>query len=397
MSSGGLHSGAGDTELEFSQYARDLTFANDTRNDVSDAVIEVEDLVVRYDSVAAVKGVSFSVQRGEHLTLLGPSGCGKTTILRAIAGLETPYGGEIRINGKVVYSAARRINVPTEKRNLSMVFQTYAIWPHMTVSQNVAYGLKVRGEPKTECSKKTEAALGLVRMTEFAHRSATELSGGQQQRVALARALAVSPSVLLLDEPLSNLDARLRVAMRLEIQALQKQIGVSSVYVTHDQEEAFVISDRIIVMNGGTIVQTGTPIQIYDQPYNAFVADFVGAANLIGGVVRHDLGGADTVVLETAGGQLVHGVNPGHTLAHSGSVAIRTVYLQLARDASPSEPNRWTARVKQRAFLGDAIEYILDWHGRDLVARRPVGDVFAENEEVHITVEPSRCVLLAGE
>jgi iron(III) transport system ATP-binding protein len=203
--------------------------------------------------------------------------------------------------------------------------------------------------------------------------------------------------VLLLDEPLSNLDARLRVAMRLEIQALQKQIGVSSVYVTHDQEEAFVISDRIIVMNGGTIVQTGTPIQIYDQPYNAFVADFVGAANLIGGVVRHDLGGADTVVLETAGGQLVHGVNPGHTLAHSGSVAIRTVYLQLARDASPSEPNRWTARVKQRAFLGDAIEYILDWHGRDLVARRPVGDVFAENEEVHITVEPSRCVLLAGE
>jgi len=365
--------------------------------DCSDDCIEVEDLVVRYGETTAVDGVSFAVRRGEHLTLLGPSGCGKTTTLRAVAGLETPCAGEIRINGKPVYSAAKKINVPTEKRNLSMVFQSYAIWPHMNVSENVAYGLKVRGECKADCEKKTRAVLDLVRMGDFADRSAAKLSGGQQQRVALARALIVSPSVLLLDEPLSNLDARLRAAMRLEMQALQKQIGVTSIYVTHDQEEALVISDRIIVMSGGKIVQNGTPAQIYDEPRNAFVADFVGAANLVRGTMRRDLAEGGLQAIETAGGQIIHGVNPGHTLGETATVAVRAVYFQLSRDPWPEKANNWTARVGQRAFLGDAVEYILEWDGRELVARRPVGEIFNEKELVHVRAEPKRCVFLEQE
>jgi len=248
--------------------------------------IEVEDLVVRYGTVTAIDGISFEVRRGEHMTLLGPSGCGKTTTLRALAGLETPTGGEIRIDGRPVFSSRQGINVPAEQRRLPMVFQSYAIWPHMTVFDNVAYGLRLRRLPRPEVNERVSAALDLVRLADFAKRSAADLSGGQQQRVALARCLAVSPAVLLLDEPLSNLDARLRAAMRLEIQALQRQIGLTSVYVTHDQEEALVISDRIIVMNAGRIEQIGTAFEIYDTPRNAFVADFVGAANLISGVVR---------------------------------------------------------------------------------------------------------------
>ncbi|HEX2171334.1 MAG TPA: ABC transporter ATP-binding protein, partial [Dehalococcoidia bacterium] len=223
-----------------------------------DTHIEVENLVVKYGDVTAVNGVSFAIRRGEHLTLLGPSGCGKTTTLRAIAGLEQPASGEILIDGKPVYSSSRHVNVPTEKRGLSMVFQSYAIWPHMTVFDNVAYGLRVRRLPKKEIEEKVHWALGLVRMNDFARRSAAKLSGGQQQRVALARSFAFSPSVLLFDEPLSNLDAKLRAEMRLEIKDLQQQIGITSVYVTHDQEEALAISDRVIVMNVGIIEQIGT-------------------------------------------------------------------------------------------------------------------------------------------
>ena len=363
----------------------------------SEDCIEVEDLVVRYGDTTAVDGVSFAVRRGEHLTLLGPSGCGKTTTLRAIAGLETPSAGEIRINGKPVYSSMKKINVPTEKRNLSMVFQSYAIWPHMNVSQNVAYGLKVRGDCKDDCEEKTRAVLNLVRMGDFADRSASKLSGGQQQRVALARALVVSPSVLLLDEPLSNLDARLRSAMRLEMQALQKQLGLTSIYVTHDQEEALVISDRIIVMSSGKIVQNGTPAQIFEEPRNAFVADFVGAANLIRGAVRRDLAESGTLALETAGQQLVYGVNPGRTIGEQGTVAVRAVFLQLSHAPWPESLNNWTARVKQRAFLGDSVEYILDWDGRELVARRPVSELFDEKEFVYVRAEPRRCVFLEHE
>src|ERR1041384_7538001 len=210
--------------------------------------IEVESLEVNFGAVPAVRGVSFTVLHGEQLTLLGPSGCGKTTTLRAIAGLEKPAAGEIRLDGTAVYSSAQGINVPAEKRGLSMVFQSYAIWPHMSVFDNVAYGLRVRRVPAREIDTRVREALALVQMAGFERRPASQLSGGQQQRVALARACVFSPQVLLFDEPLSNLDAKLRADMRIELRELQHRLGITSVYVTHDLEEALAMSDRIVVM-----------------------------------------------------------------------------------------------------------------------------------------------------
>ena len=248
--------------------------------------IEVADLVVRYGDVTAVDNVSFDIAPGEMVTLLGPSGCGKTTTLRAVAGLETPSGGTIRLNGETVYSANERRAVPAEKRGVSMVFQSYAIWPHMTVFENVAYGLRVRKLPQAEVRQNVQRVLEMVQMQDFADRPASKLSGGQQQRVAVARAIAFSPSVLLFDEPLSNLDAKLRAEMRVELRELQRRLDITSLYVTHDQEEALAISDRVIVMNGGRIEQIGTPEDIYNRPRTRFAADFVGSANLIAGKVR---------------------------------------------------------------------------------------------------------------
>src|SRR3982075_2775941 len=329
--------------------------------------IEVDRLELPYGSVAAVCGVSFTVLPGEQLTLLGPSGCGKTTTLRAIAGLEQPTAGEIRIGGLTVYSAERRVHIRAEKRGLSMVFQSYAIWPHMTVFENVAYGLRVRRSGAAEIVEKVHQALDMVQMRSFASRRAAQLSGGQQQRVALARAFVFSPSVLLFDEPLSNLDAKLRAEMRVELKELQRQLGITSVYVTHDLEEALAISDRIIVMRDGIIEQIGTPAQIYDLPRNAFVADFVGSANLIRGRHRPELDQGGLVVLETQGGALVHGVAPGRGAGEGGVFSARTVHLQLSRERPAAALNVWPARVRSRVFQGDFTQYHLDWDGRRLV------------------------------
>src|SRR6266850_4224013 len=272
--------------------------------------IEVDRLELHYGSVPAVRGVSFNVLLGEQLTLLGPSGCGKTTTLRAVAGLEQPTTGEIRIDGVTVYSAKQRINMRAEKRGLSMVFQSYAIWPHMSVFENVAYGLRVRRTGAAEIAERVHQALDMVQMRSFASRRAAQLSGGQQQRVALARAFVFSPSVLLFDEPLSNLDAKLRTDMRIELRELQHRLGITSVYVTHDLEEALAMSDRIVVMRDGLIAQVGTPGDIYNHPRNAFVADFIGSANLIRGKHRHDLDADGLIALETAGG-IVYGMAHG--------------------------------------------------------------------------------------
>src|SRR5215471_8249443 len=277
---------------------------------VSKPHIEVENLEVSFGAVPAVRGVSFTVMHGEQLTLLGPSGCGKTTTLRAIAGLEKPVAGEIRIDAAPIYSAARNINVPAEKRGLSMVFQSYAIWPHMSVFDNVAYGLRVRREEAAAIKNKVMQALALVQMQALADRRASQLSGGQQQRVALARAFVFQPSVLLFDEPLSNLDAKLRADMRIELRELQHRLGITSVYLTHDLEEALAMSDRIVVMRDGQIAQIGSPSDIYYAPRNAFVADFVGSANLVRGRHRSDLDADGLVAIETAGG-VVYGVAQG--------------------------------------------------------------------------------------
>ena len=361
---------------------------------VSQASIEVRDLVVRYGGgVVAVRGVTFSVAAGEHLTLLGPSGCGKTTTLRAIAGLERPTEGEISIAGTPVFSSSSRVNVPAERRGLSMVFQSYAIWPHMTVFDNVAYGLRVRKRPDHEVTSRVREALDLVQLGELATRSASKLSGGQQQRVALARAFVFSPTVLLFDEPLSNLDAKLRAEMRVELKELQRRLAITSVYVTHDLEEALAISDRIVVMRDGVIAQVGTPAEIYERPRNTFVADFVGSANLIRGRRRPDLERDGGVVIETAGGALVHGVADGRPDGAEALMAIRTVRINLSR-THPAGVNAWPARIRQRVFQGDFTQYHVDWDGRQLIVRAAATEPMAEGDEVFVSVDPRYCVLL---
>jgi ABC-type Fe3+/spermidine/putrescine transport system ATPase subunit len=350
--------------------------------------IEVANLVVRYGDVTAVDNVSFDIAPGELVTLLGPSGCGKTTTLRAVAGLETPSGGTIRLNGETVFSGAERRNVPAEKRGVSMVFQSYAIWPHMTVFENVAYGLRVRRLPQAEVKQNVERVLGLVQMQAFADRPASKLSGGQQQRVAVARAIAFSPNVLLFDEPLSNLDAKLRAEMRVELRELQRRLDITSLYVTHDQEEALAISDRVIVMNGGNIEQIGSPEDIYNRPRSRFVADFVGSANLIKGTVCGS-GSNGTLLFEAGGGvrfEVVGEKSSGDT------VALRSSYVHLT--PMPETHNAVAGTIHRRMFHGDFIQYVVDWPAGQLIVRRPPTELFAEGSSVTVSFAPEHCVLL---
>ncbi len=360
-------------------------------------MIEVEDLEIHYGPVAAVGPVSFGVMAGQQVTLLGPSGCGKTTTLRAIAGLERPSAGTIRISGQTMYSSAARINVPAEKRGLSMVFQSYAIWPHMTVFENVAYGLRVRRKAKAEIEEKVRSALDLVQMSAYADRHASQLSGGQQQRVALARACAFSPTVLLFDEPLSNLDAKLRGDMRIELRELQHRLGVTSVYVTHDLEEALAMSDRIVVMRRGHIEQNGSPGEIYNYPRTAFVADFVGSANLIAGRLRPDLSGDGRVALQADGGHVVHGVSHGRTPGANPVMSVRTVHLLLSAGRPDIQVNAWPVVVRRCVFLGDMTQVHVEWGGRELVIRQTIAGAWAAGDAAWLSIAPSNCVLLEAE
>src|SRR5258708_29657147 len=244
-------------------------------------VLSVKSLYTEYASehgtvVKAAQNVSFEVPEGKLFTLLGPSGCGKTTTLRSIAGLERPVSGDIEVDGRVVYSSAQGIFVAPNKRNFGMVFQSYAIWPHMNVFQNVAFPLEVRKLPRKDIKDRVTRVLTAVQLDHLGDREATKLSGGQQQRLALARALVMDPQLLLLDEPLSNLDAKLRDAMRTELKRLQRELNLTTVYVTHDQTEALALSHEIAVMSEGRVMQVGTPRQIYEQPTDKFVAEFVG-------------------------------------------------------------------------------------------------------------------------
>ena len=361
------------------------------------AHIEVENLEVRYGSVTAVAGVSFQVRAGEQLTLLGPSGCGKTTTLRAIAGLERPTTGVIRIGGKCVYASAERINMPAEMRGLSMVFQSYAIWPHMTVYDNVAYGLRVRRQNPQEIRDKVRQALDLVHMGAYEQRQASQLSGGQQQRVALARACVFSPSVLLFDEPLSNLDAKLRADMRIELRELQHRLGITSVYVTHDLEEALAMSDRIIVMRNGHIEQTGSPAEIYNFPRNAFVADFVGSSNLIEGQFRTDLAGNGLIALQTPSGHVVYGMAHGRAVGAAPVFSVRRVHLRLGF-APPLDKagtrNVWPVRVRRCVFEGDFTQVNVTWGDRELVLRCVAQEPIAEGREAYLYADPAHCILL---
>jgi len=256
--------------------------------------IALENLSKRFDEFVAVNAVTLTAADGEFLTLLGPSGCGKTTTLRMIAGLEEPNGGSIRIGDRVIYDRGLGVNVPAETRGLGMVFQSYAIWPHMTVAENIAYPLRMRRVPRARRAELVKKALDLVGLAGFGDKPSPLLSGGQQQRVALARALVFEPALLLLDEPLSNLDAKLREQMRFELRIMQQRVGLTAIYVTHDQEEALTLSDRLVVMNEGEIEQIGTPSEVYERPQTRFVAHFIGKGNMLdlAGDVKCDASGA---------------------------------------------------------------------------------------------------------
>jgi ABC-type Fe3+/spermidine/putrescine transport system ATPase subunit len=291
--------------------------------------------------------------------------------------------------------------VPTEKRGVSMVFQSYAIWPHMTVFDNVAYGLRVRKVPQSEVASNVARVLDMVQMQGYADRPSSKLSGGQQQRVAVARAIAFSPNVLLFDEPLSNLDAKLRAEMRVELRELQRRLDITSLYVTHDQEEALAISDRVIVMSRGKIEQIGSPEDIYNQPTSRFVADFVGSANMINGTVRGP-GRDGTILFDTEGGISIEVDAPPGRPANGTMVALRSSYIHLAPiagdrnapgDASGSH-NTIAGTIHRRMFHGDFIQYVVDWPGGQLIVRRPPTELFDEGSAVNVSFSPAHCVLL---
>jgi len=326
------------------------------------AMVELDHLSKNFGGEAAVRDVNLAVAPGEFVTLLGPSGCGKTTTLRCIAGLEHPDGGEIRIDGEIVASAERGIFLNPEDRNIGMVFQSYAVWPHMTVFDNVAYGLRVRRAPGSVIKERTTRALELVGLGHLADRYATKLSGGQRQRVALARAIVYEPKVVLFDEPLSNLDAKLREQMRIELVRLQREVGITSIYVTHDQSEALVMSDRVVVMNKGVIQQIGDPHTIYVRPANAFVANFIGVANLMRGTLVGRRG--EFCELEIPLGE---GRSPLHVTAVGGdgaangqnlilSVRPEDFSIYLKRPADTPDGNLLEGEVIDTVYLGNFLE-----------------------------------------
>ncbi|MBV8754817.1 MAG: ABC transporter ATP-binding protein [Hyphomicrobiales bacterium] len=357
------------------------------------AIVSVEDLVVGYGDTTAVERVSFTVAAGEHVTLLGPSGCGKTTTLRAVAGLERPHDGRIVIDGVPVYDRGAGINIAPEKRGLSMVFQSYAIWPHMSVADNVAFPLRVRGVPRKLARTAVERALALVDLADFADRPATRLSGGQQQRVALARAIAFETKVVLLDEPLSNLDAQLRLQMRGELADLRRRIGFTAIYVTHDQEEAFSLSDRIMVMRSGRIEQQGTPAEIHAAPRTRFIAAFLGVRNIFAA----DIAGAssDTVVeARLADGTVLRARDPwGDGRGGHAAVAFRPGAVHLEAVAASGRAGN-IGTVTRSLLVGDMAQIFICSGPLEICAlARPRSD-FAKGSSVAWRVDPDDCLVL---
>ena len=328
--------------------------------------VRVEKLVKRFGEVVAVDGISFEVPKGKLLTLLGPSGCGKTTTLNMIAGFETPDGGDVYVGDRLISSAARNVLVPAHKRNLGMVFQSYGLWPHLKVRDNVAFGLQMRKMPKDEIGGAVDRALELVRLGGMADRYPSQLSGGQQQRVAFARALVYEPDVLLLDEPLSNLDAALREEMRLELKELQTETGITTIFVTHDQVEAMVMSDIIIVMNQGRIEQMGGPRDVYENPANQFVAGFVGISNFLEGEA---VGAADRngLVPFHCGGGILHCAANDISAGAKRLLSIRPEDWVASLEAPAADTiNVMECRVEKAVYMGGVLELWLTAGGQEI-------------------------------
>jgi len=359
------------------------------------ATLELKNLSKSYDGNAlALDDISLTIEHGELVALLGPSGCGKTTTLRLVAGFLEPDAGTIAVGGEVI--ASPRMMVPPERRRMSMIFQSYAIWPHKTIFQNVAYGLKYRGVSRAEAADKVRRMLDVVQLGHLSGRYPGELSGGQQQRVALARALVVEPEILLLDEPLSNLDANLREEMRFEIRRLHDEFHFTSVYVTHDQSEAMVIADRICVMNQGRIEQVGSPRDIYERPRTRFVANFVGKTNLLSGSLK----GNDGFDL---GGGVVLPVTPQSAAAASGEVFVslrpHDILLRppgAGRDSTDGY-RTYSGTVEACFYFGELLDYqVRIGEGRELRVITPPGRPFSTGGAVDVLIHPEHCVVVQG-
>jgi len=344
--------------------------------------------------VRAVDDVSISIDRGEFVTLLGPSGCGKTTTLRLIAGFEFPTFGDIVLDGVAINEQ------PPNRRDMAMVFQSYAIFPHLNVYENIAYGLKIKRVSTQEIRRKVGAVMDLTELTGLENRAPNQLSGGQQQRVALARALVMEPKVLLFDEPLSNLDAKLRVQMRTEIRRIQQELGITSVYVTHDQDEAMVLSDQIVVMHRGRVQQIGSALEIYRRPHNRFVADFIGRANFLPVQVlkRTDAGWQIRLfgqTLEAAGEAAAATTADSQALLMVRPESIR-IFATHPDNASPS----WPGVIARTSYLGSLVEYDVTVSGQRILAVRhdpAEGDLYAANQPVYVQFLRENAYLLSPE
>ncbi len=353
------------------------------------STIALEHVSRSYDATAAVRDLSLEIADGQFVTLLGPSGCGKTTTLRLIAGLLRPDAGTIRAGSEVLSSPAHV--VPPERRGMGMVFQSYALWPHKTVFENVAFGLRVRHRPQPEIAARVRAALELVTLDGLDRRYPAELSGGQQQRVALARSLVVEPGTLLLDEPLSNLDAKLRERMRWELKGLQRRTGITFVYVTHDQGEAMALSDRIAVMHQGELQQYGTARDVYLRPASRTVADFMGLVNLVSGRVRGRNGARGEVAL--ASGQLLRIALPSDARVDDElELAIRPENVRIA--ATPDAPDACAMDVAEATFLGNLNDYQLAGAGLRLRVQAQSHEIFEVGQRVFARIDGDRAVVV---
>jgi ABC-type Fe3+/spermidine/putrescine transport system ATPase subunit len=352
--------------------------------------ISIRGIRKAFGKLVAIKDFSLEVAAGEVVSLLGPSGCGKTTTLRCLAGLEAPDVGEIEINGRPVFSGVRNIMLPPEKRGLSMVFQQYALWPHMSVFENVAFGLRVQRAEKSVIAAQTESALRRVRLWEKRQSRISELSGGQQQRVALARAIAIRPDIILFDEPLSNLDAKLREELRFELLQLQRDLGFSAIYVTHDQDEAISLSSRIVIMNNGVCEQVGTPREIWNEPATSFVAKFIGSTNLLRGRVSKLLADDGGVEIETDAGPVIRSTR-GSALSAGQRVEayVRMSALSIKDTKASGRSNCWASRVRLVSFQGDSTLYEVAF-GEERLKVHASGDaIFSEGDAVTIAAEPA--------
>ncbi|MEB2349525.1 MAG: ABC transporter ATP-binding protein [Comamonadaceae bacterium] len=343
-------------------------------------------------TVKALDGVDLTIPANEIFTLLGPSGCGKTTLLRSIVGLETPDDGEIRIGEDVVWSRRKGIAVPTEKRGLGMVFQTYAIWPHMSVYENVAYPLTVRGTPGAQIAVKVAEVLRFVQLAGLENRPATHLSGGQQQRVALARALVAEPRVILFDEPLSNLDAKLREETRKELRRFLSQLDITAIYVTHDRVEALALSDSIAVMRAGRIVEIGAPREIYFRARHRFVADFIGRANLIDATVLGHADGATRI--DCALGSVMC-AGSEHAQGSQVTLCLRPEFLQV-QGGTVAGPNLVHGTIEAIDFVGEVNEAEIRVGSALLLARTAPDAQLAVGSAVSIALAPEHCLLVAA-